>query len=598
MSHSNDLLTPEHFPEWDLSALYTHDQDPALASDWQTVLLDAKAFEAKYKSLFLNETWLAQDLYNAICIYEKITELQGKIYTYVGLRYYKNSSDPCIAKQYQETLERMLDIDAHLIFFTLEVNQIAKEQLALALSEHKDLQRYAPYFHQLRLLIPFQKSEEIEKILADKNLISRQAWIRLFDETLAEQRFIVDGEEKSLAQVTQQMGDINPTQRRKAAVALAEGLAKNSKILTMITNNLAKDKSLEDKIRGFQSPLHARHVANQIEPEVVESLVKSVTQSYEKLSHRYYKIKAKLLNLEVLQYWDRNAPLQLIEDKKYSWLEARQIVLDAYHEFSPEIADIGRQFFDNNWIDVPITHGKTDGAFAHPATPSTHPFILLNFEGTKRDVMTLAHELGHGIHQVLAAKQGYLMADTPLTLAETASVFGEMLVFQSLLQKSQSKAEKQTLLASKIDDMLNTVVRQIAFHQFEVHVHTKRQEGEISSVDLNDMWLSTQREALGDGVFLDPLVGNYWGYISHFIHSPFYVYAYAFADCLVNSLFQFFQQNPDGFVEKYKTMLSAGGTLGHKELLSPFGLDASQPTFWDKGLAVIESLIDELEKLS
>lgn len=598
MNQTSDLLNEKHYPEWDLSSLYTHPNDPQMIKDWDTLAHDVAFFKEKFQGVFASEHWLSDDLFDAIRQFEKISERMGRISAYTGLRYYKNAQDPEIIQQFQQARERLTNLSSDLIFFELEMNAIADDTLQSALNDHKDLNHYAPYLKQVRLQRPYQLPEEIEHVLHEKSITSNAALVRLYDETLADMTFDFDGTMQQLSYLTNQMSHENPEIRKKAAISLSNGLNEKQKIFTFITNTLAKDKQIEDKLRGFETPMHARHIANQTEPEVVDALVSTVKAHYPRLSHRYYALKAKLLGMPKLNYWDRNAPLPFVEDKKYTWLETKDIVLEAYQDFCPQMATIAKRFFDNHWIDVPTTPGKNDGAFSHPTVPSANPFILLNFQQTKRDVMTLAHELGHGIHQILAAKQGYFMSDTPLTLAETASVFGEMLTFQSLLKKTTNTKERITLLAGKIDDMINTVVRQIAFYQFESIVHSKRKEKELSSDELAAIWLETQAEALGSSVHLDPLVGNYWSYISHFIHSPFYVYAYAFGDCLVNSLFAVFQKEPNGFVDKYLNMLAAGGTLGHKDMLAPFGLNAHQPDFWENGLRMIENMIDELDQLA
>ncbi|MCB1429911.1 MAG: M3 family oligoendopeptidase, partial [Nitratireductor sp.] len=352
---------------------------------------------------------------------------------------------------------------------------------------------------------------------------------------------------------------------------------------------------ISDRWRGFKDVAHSRHLANRIEPEVVDALVSAVEHSFPAISHRYYGMKAKWLGVEKLEYWDRNAPLPTVEEAVYDWGSARRIVLDAYHGFSPEMAEIAGRFFDRGWIDAPVRPGKSPGAFAHPTVPEVHPYVLVNYQGKPRDVMTLAHELGHGVHQVLAGEQGALMSQTPLTLAETASVFGEMLTFRSLLDKAADPAERKAMLAQKVEDMINTVVRQIAFYQFERRVHEARRQGELTSEQLGEMWIEVQKESLGDIFTFDDSYRDYWSYIPHFIHAPFYVYAYAFGDCLVNSLYAVYQDADAGFQERYFELLKAGGTKHHSELLKPFGLDATDPGFWDKGLSVIEGLIDELE---
>jgi oligoendopeptidase F len=368
-------------------------------------------------------------------------------------------------------------------------------------------------------------------------------------------------------------------------------------LFTLITNTLAKDKEISDRWRGFSDVADSRHLANRVEKEVVDALVAAVRKAYPRLSHRYYAMKARWLGKKTLAHWDRNAPLPEEPKQVIGWDDARETVLTAYAEFSPRMAEIAGQFFAKNWIDAPVREGKSPGAFSHPTVPSAHPYILLNYQGKPRDVMTLAHELGHGVHQVLANARGPLMAPTPLTLAETASVFGEMLTFRRLLDRAPTPRERKALLAAKVEDMINTVVRQIAFYNFERRVHTERREGELTSERLGEIWLEVQSESLGPAIDLKPGYETFWCYIPHFIHAPFYVYAYAFGDCLVNSLYAVYEKADRGFAERYLDMLAAGGTKHHKELLKPFGLDASDPDFWSMGLKVIESLIDELEAM-
>ncbi|MDP3371599.1 MAG: M3 family oligoendopeptidase [Candidatus Paracaedibacteraceae bacterium] len=594
---AQDVLGIENYPEWDLTDLYSSDTDPAIERDWALCETESAAFQAKFKGVFNGSAWTTSNLFEAITTYETIQERFGRLGSYTGLRYYKNIKDQDILLMYQKTQERLTNLSSRFIFFTLELNEIEDTRLEAAFATSSELERYRPYFDQIRTFKNHQLTPDLEKVFLEKSLTSSRALNRLYDETLASMSFNVDGTALSLSGVTELMSDANPTKRRQGAMALAEGLSSKASLFAFITNTLAKDKEIEDKWRTYASPMHERHLANQVEADVVNALVVAVKQSYPRLSHRYYALKAKMMGIPVLQYWDRNAPLSDADDETFTWLETRKIVMDAYQAFSPKIAAIAGDFFDKNWIDVPSTDGKTSGAFSHPTVPTVHPYVLLNFHGKKRDVMTLAHELGHGVHQVLAADQGYLLSDTPLTLAETASVFGEMLTFQNLLKHAKNPSEKRQMLAGKIEDMLNTVVRQIAFYLFEEQVHTRRKTSELSIDDINSIWLETQKEALGEAVHLDPLVGSYWAYISHFIHSPFYVYAYAFGDCLVNSLFAVYQNNPEGFQEKYIDLLKAGGSKRHKELLAPFGLDASNPNFWTQGLSMIEGLIDELESL-
>tara|TARA_B110000196_G_C21097014_1_gene640514 strand:- start:422 stop:1516 length:1095 start_codon:yes stop_codon:yes gene_type:complete len=363
-------------------------------------------------------------------------------------------------------------------------------------------------------------------------------------------------------------------------------------------NTICQDKAISDKWRKYSNPEQSRHLANNIEPEVINALVGSVERNYKNTSHRYYALKAKLLNKTQLESWDRNAPLPDANTKLIDWNEAKEIVIEAYEEFSVDIAIIVKKFFDNNWIDARINEGKVNGAFAHPVTTDTHPYILLNYQGKPRDVMTLAHELGHGVHQVLASDLGPLLSDTPLTLAETASVFGEMLTYKKLVRKTENNLERKILLASKIEDMINTVVRQISFFKFEQLIHQNRKAGELTGDDINNIWIETQSASLGPAINMHEQHKYLWAYIPHFIHSPFYVYAYAFGDCLVNSLYSIYENQPSNFVDKYMNLLSSGGSKHHKDLLRPFGLDASDPNFWDSGISLISRMIDELEKIS
>jgi oligoendopeptidase F len=591
----NALL--EGLPRWDLTDFYTSLTDTQIQKD----LSDAKnlvtAFSKDYAQKFIQPGWTGQDLYKAIQDYEKIDELLGKLMSYGYLTFATNVSNPPVLQFFQMIQEQTTGISADLIFFTLEINQIKDDVLKRAYQESLELVRYKPWIDTVRLFQGHQLSQDLEKLLHEKSITGRSAWVRLYDETLAGAKFPYREEEIALSELLNLMGHKEASIRWDAAHALAKGLQFHISILTHVTNTLAKDKEIEDTWRLFTNPVASRNLSNQIEDQVVEALVRSVKENYAHLSHRYYALKAKWLGLEKLEYWDRNAPLPEAEDALIPWDKAREIVLNAYHAFSPEMAMVGRRFFDNHWIDVPSQSGKESGAFAHPTIPSVHPYILLNYHGKLRDVMTLAHELGHGIHQVLAADQGCLLASTPLTIAETASVFGEMLTFKALLAQVPPH-QQRSLLASKVDDMMNTVIRQIAFFEFEKEVHSRRQAGELTKDDIGGIWMATQREALGESVNIDPIVRDYWGYVSHFIHAPFYVYAYAFGDCLVNSLYSVYESGYPDFQRLYMDLLKAGGSKRYPELLAPFGLDAKNPQFWQKGLDVITGFIDELERIS
>jgi oligoendopeptidase F len=579
-------------PNWDLSDLFPGPGSPELAEALAKAADGAKAFATRYQGRLSGLDGAALGL--AIAEYERLQELIGRIGSFAQLHYAENMSDPEVARFYQTMQERITDTSAALLFFALEINRIDDAVLAERLKA-PGLAHYEPWLRDVRTFRPHQLSDDLERLLHEKQVSGRAAWNRLFDETIADLRFPVGGKDLTGSEALNLLTDRDGSVRREAGHALSGVLSENLRTFALVANTLAKDKEIEDRWRGFARPVSARNLANFVEDEVVDALVAAVTASFPDLSHRYYKIKARWMGTERLDWWDRNAPLPEDEDRKIPWQQARATVLDAYSAFSPDLARIGRRFFERPWIDAPPRPGKAPGAFAHPTVPSVHPYILLNYHGKVRDVMTLAHELGHGVHQVLAAPRGHLMADTPLTLAETASVFGEMLTFRSLLARESDPRRRRIMLAAKVEDMLNTVVRQISMHEFETRLHDERRGGELLPERINRIWLETQTEALGPAVRLDDGYGVFWSYIPHFVHVPFYVYAYAFGDCLVSSLYAVYQEAEAGFARRYLDMLAAGGTLRHKELLAPFGLDATDPGFWAKGLGVIRGFIDELE---
>ena len=582
-------------PQWDLSDLYPAPDSKALAADLDRMESDAAAFEDRFKGKLGEMDGAA--LGAAIAEYERIDEAMSRAGSYAQLIYAGDQSDPQNGKFYQGVFERLNAISVKLLFFTLEINRIQDERLE-AMLEAPALAHYRPWLRDVRAMRPHQLDDEIERVLHEKYVVGRAAWVRLFDETMAGLRFDFGDQKLTEAEILSLMSDADGAKRKEAAQSLGGVLATNVKTLALITNTLAKDKEIEDGWRKFPRADSSRNLANFVEDEVVDALSAAVRDAYPTLSHRYYALKAKWFGGDRLDYWDRNAPLPEADERQIAWNEARETVLGAYGAFSPDMAAVGKRFFDNDWIDAPVRPGKSSGAFAHPTVPSAHPYLLLNYQGKTRDVMTLAHELGHGVHQLLAADQGHLMADTPLTLAETASVFGEMLTFQAMLKQTQDVKARRAMLAGKVEDMLNTVVRQIAFYEFEKRVHAERREGELMPERLGEIWMEVQAESLGPVLRFDDNYRNFWSYIPHFIHSPFYVYAYAFGDCLVNSLYAAYEQADEGFAVRYLDMLRAGGTLRHRELLAPFGLDASDPAFWGGGLSVVARLIDELEAIS
>lgn len=582
-------------PEWDLSDLYSSPDSPKLESDLVIVAESARAFEAAYAGKLASLTGALFG--QAIAEYERISEVIYRAMSYAQLLYSADVSNPEYGRFYQGMQERVTEISTHTLFFTLEINRLDDAKLA-ALVASPEAGHYAPWLRDLRMFRPHQLSDELEKMLHELHVVGTAAWNRLFDETMARLRFPMGDAVLTSAEVLNLLSDTDGAKRKDAAKSLGKVLEENAPLFALITNTLAKEKEIDDKWRNYPRPQSYRNLSNQVEDHVVDALVDAVKGCFKPLSHRYYALKAKWFGVDQLDYWDRNAPLPDDSDRKFTWDQARDTVLGAYGSFSPEMAEIGRRFFDNNWIDAPVRPGKSPGAFAHPTVPSVHPYLLVNFQGRTRDVMTLAHELGHGVHQVLAGGQGPLMADTPLTLAETASVFGEMLTFRAMLEKETSPKNRRIMLASKVEDMLNTVVRQVAFYEFESLLHDERRRGELSPEHIGELWMRVQSESLGPSLRFHDEYRHFWTYIPHFVHSPFYVYAYAFGDCLVNSLYSVYAQGkiPD-FPAKYLDMLRAGGVYRHGELLAPFGLDAANPDFWRQGLNVVIGFIDELEQM-
>lgn len=591
---ANDTSLGE-LPEWDLSDLYQGPDDPALEAELERAAADAKAFRERYAGAL--DGFDGDALGAAIEAYEAIEERLGRIASYAQLEYARDMANAEIGRFYQGVRERTSDVSTELLFFTLELNRIGEAALEEKATASERLARYRPWLRRVRAMREHQLSDELERLLHEKAIAGAGAWSRLFEETVASLRFTIGGETLSSAQALDRLQDPDEAVRREAAEEIGRVFGDNLRTFATVTNTLAKDKEIEDRWRGFTRPVSARNLANDVEDEVVDALVEAVRNAYPDTAHRYYALKARWMGKERLQHWDRNAPLPDAPERRFTWPEAQATVLDAYAGFSAEMAHVGARFFEGGWIDAPVKPGKSPGAFAHPTVPSAHPYLLLNYQGRTRDVMTLAHELGHGVHQVLAAPQGALMADTPLTLAETASVFGEMLTFRAILDAEEDPAVRRRLLAGKIEDMLNTVVRQIAFYSFEERVHAERREGELLPERICEIWLDVQRESLGPVFEFTDEYRLYWTYVPHFVHAPFYVYAYAFGDCLVNALYAVYEQAEEGFAERYLDMLRAGGTLRHKELLAPFGLDASDPSFWDKGLGVLRGMIDELEAM-
>jgi oligoendopeptidase F len=586
---------PAALPVWDLSDLYAAPDDPRLAADLDRTEGEARAFEQRLSGRLagLSGDALAQ----AIAQYEAMWERLGRVTSYAGLVFSGDALDPANGRFYQTMQERVTTISSSLLFFTLELNRLEDAALEGKVAGSAALARWRPWLRDLRVFRPHQLSDEVEKLLHEKEVAGRSAWVRLFDETIATMKVTVGGEELTVSAALNRLSDRDRAVRAAAAQGVSAAFGERVRLFSLITNVLAKDKEIEDEWRRYPRPGSYRNRSNMVEDEVVDALVSAVRAAFPRLSHRYYAMKAKWLGLGKLQHWDRNAPLPDEDDRLVPWPEAVERVVASYAAFSPELAQVGRRFFDKPWIDAALRPGKASGAFAHPTVPSAHPYLLLNYHGKPRDVMTLAHELGHGVHQILAGAQGYLLSSTPLTLAETASVFGEMLTFRAVLDAEADPKRRRAMLAGKVEDMLNTVVRQIAFYRFETLLHDERRKGEVSHERIAEIWMQVQVESLGPAFEFTPDYGVYWSYIPHFVHSPFYVYAYAFGDCLVNALYGVYREGGvQDFEAKYLDMLRAGGTKRHKELLAPFGLNAAEPAFWTKGLDVIAGFIDELER--
>jgi oligoendopeptidase F len=586
-------------PEWNLKDLYPGLDSPEVKRDLDLADSECTAFEQDFKgrlAVLAAGEGAGQALGQAVKRYEAIADRLQRLMSYASLLHAESITDSVRTKFYGDIDERVTAASLHLLFFTLELNRIDDAQLETAMRDPA-LGHYRPWVEDVRKEKPYQLEDRVEELFHEKSVTGNSAWNRSFDETIASLRFKVAGKTLAIEPTLNLLQDVDSKKRKAAAEALAKTFRDNLRPFTLITNTLAKDKEISDRWRGFKDIADARHLSNRVEPEVVDALVSAVRAAYPKLSHRYYALKAEWFGKKRLPHWDRNAPLPKVAQRTIPWKDARATVLTAYRAFSPKMADVAEQFFTKKWIDAPMREDKQPGAFSASTVPSAHPYVLLNYMGKPRDVMTLAHELGHGVHQVLAAPNGALMAPTPLTLAETASVFGEMLTFRKLLAETTDKKQLKAMLAAKVEDMINTVVRQIAFYSFERKVHGERRGGELTSDKLCELWMSVQSESLGPAIELKPGYETFWAYVPHFVHSPFYVYAYAFGDCLVNSLYAVYEKSASGFAERYLEMLAAGGTKHHAELLAPFGLDARDPKFWDGGLSVIARLIDELEAL-
>jgi len=585
-------LSTHDLPRWRLDGLYTGPDSPDIARDIDWIGATSRAFRERYEGKLSSLD--GEGLVEALCECEAIQKCVGKVGLYAHLRFCQDTGDSSRKKFLGDMQTQLAEATRPLVFFDLELGAIDESIFLEQLASSESLRRYRAWLDRKRTFQPHQLSEELERYLHDMSPVGSNAWLRLFETTFATIELDVEGEQLNLESALSRLQDPQRERRKAASTALTAEFRNQAGMVAHILNTLAKSKEVDDRWRKLPTPQSSRHLANAIEPEIVQALRDAVVEAYSELSHRYYRLKAGWLGLDHLETWDRNAPLlPKAEDKMYSWEEARALVLGAFRTFSPEFGKTAERFFDEGWIDAPSLQGKAPGAFSAPGPTDLNPFVMLNYEGNTRDLMVLAHELGHGVHQCLAAAQGEFLASTPLTLAETASVFGEMIVFRALIAKETDPDRRRALLATKAGDMLNTVARQISFYEFECRVHAARRRGELGVEDFGRIWLDISRESLGPAVHLHDGYENFWCYVGHFIHTPFYVYAYAFGDGLVNVLYSIYQKEPEGFEKRYLNMLRAGGSLHHRELLAPFGIDLREPGFWKAGLGVISDLIDE-----
>ena len=591
-------LNAESVPEWRLDDLFAGRDDPKIAERLAKAAADNDAL-VKMKGAFIgargNADRLGMLLAEAIRLYEAATNGLWTVGAYASLSASVARDDPAWAKFEADIRGKSSAIAAESLFFTLELNELEEWEIEAALRANSAAARYRPWLRRVRLGRPHELSADLERMLVDRGPAVAN-WTRLYDETLSRLVATVGRENLTLAEALNRLSDPDPKQRKAAAQGLAKALEANASVLGLALNTVAMEKAVEDRWRKFDSPAASRHLANEVDAASVAAMEEAVVEAYPRLSHRYYALKAKLMGKKVLDHWDRNAPLDQAKPKMYGWGDAKGMVLDAFEGLTPVFADHARTFFDHPWIDARPRSGKSSGAYSHPVSSEAHPYVFLNYMGERRDVLTLAHELGHAVHQTLAAPLGTLLADTPLTLAETASIFGEGLVFERLLAEA-TPADRRALLAGKIEDGLNTVVRQIAFHRFETRFHALRAESEVSADQIAEIWLEVMGESLGPAVKLNKGYEYYWAYVSHFAHAPFYVYAYAFGNLLVEALMEARERDPKGFVPLYETLLSAGGSKTYVEALAPFGLDPREKSFWAAGCLRLERLVDEFERL-
>ncbi|MCR5878471.1 M3 family oligoendopeptidase [Phenylobacterium sp. J367] len=594
----NAPVKTETLPQWRLDDLYAGRTDPRIEADLARAKQandDLVALKGRFLAARSDPKSLGERLDHGIALYETATNGLWSVGAYASLAASTARDDPAWSKFEADLRTRSSQIAAESLFFTLEINQLEDVEIEAALKAHKPAARWRPWIRRVRLSRPHELSAELERMLVDRGPAVAN-WSRLSDETLARLSAKVGRDTLTLPELLNRLSSPDAAQRKAAANALAKALADRTPTLALCLNTLAFEKQVEDRWRNYPDPAAARHLANEVDADAVAALEAAVVESYASVSHRYYRLKAKVMGRTALDHWDRNAPLDTAQPRTYAWDQAKALVLESFSALAPKFADTAQVFFNQPWIDAQPRPGKQSGAYSHPVTAERHPYVFMNYMGERRDVLTLAHELGHAVHQTLCQPLGTLLADTPLTLAETASIFGEGLVFEKLLANATPE-EKRGLLAGKIEDALNTVVRQIAFHRFETRFHAARLAGELSPDEIGGLWLEVMGESLGPAIRLNKGYEHYWAYVSHFVHAPFYVYAYAFGDLLVRALMEKRREDPEGFAPLYEALLAAGGTKTYVEALAPFGLNPREKAFWAAGMKQIERLVDEFEAL-
>lgn len=589
------MTKSKKMPEWDLSEYYNGMDDEKIDKDITLYAKKAKEFEEKYRGKVAKLS--ADEFLEALKAIEKMERIASTLGGFAGLNSSTQLTNPKASALYQQVTEALNDSGKNLVFFALEYNKLSAAAEKKLLSD-KRIAFYKPYLKRLRKYKPYELTEDVEKTLLEKDVTSGSAWVRFYEEFMSRLSYTVKGKKYNEAEIGKFCMSPDAALREEAGKEINRVSKENSFQVGYIYNMIMKDKAVEDEKRGFKLPMSSRNLSEEVSDETVESLAQTVRDNYKNIAWRFYKLKAKLLGVKKIQYWDRNAPLPFEDDKEYSWEEAVKTVLNAYNEFSPKLYTIARDFFDKPWIDVAPKEGKRGGAFCSGPIVDEHPFLLLNFVGKRNDVLTLAHELGHGCHHQLRRKNGLLNETTRMTTEEVASVFGEMLVFQSMLNNAKNREEKISLLAMKVNDMINTAVRQIAFHFFETRAHNERKNGELTVERLNEIWLEEMKASLGPSVVVDKNSAHIWEQIGHFFFLPFYVYAYSFADCVVNSLYWLkLQGKVENFEEKYLKLLSQTAIGDYKDIFAPFGLNPESKEFWQGGLNLVSHYLDELEAL-